>query len=85
VRARPWWTSGCEFVQWLDPVAGVADRDLAVEAAELLLGEDLRDEPEIPQDRQPAAVRDGDAGGLLAAVLEREEAEVRDARDVAPG
>ena len=60
-----------------------ADRGVAVEAAELLLVEDLRDEAHVAEDRQPPAVRDGDPGRLLAAMLEREEPEVRDARDVA--
>ncbi len=66
-------------------VAVVADRDLAVEAAELLLVEDLGDESEIAQAGQPAVLRDRDARRFLAAVLEREEAEVREPRDVAVG
>src|SRR5437868_7357003 len=66
-------------------VAGVTDRDLTVQSAQLLLGEDLRHEAEIAGHGQPALVRDGDAGRLLAAVLEREETEVADARDVALG
>ena len=52
---------------------------------ELLLVEDLRDEPEVAQRRQPALLGDGDARRLLAAVLEREEPEVREPRDVAVG
>ncbi len=66
-------------------VARVADRDLAAEAVELLLVEDLRHEPEVAQRRQPAVLRDRDPGRFLAAVLEREEAEVREPRDVAVG
>ena len=56
-----------------------------LEPAQLLLVEDLRDEAHVAEHGQPAAVGDGDAGRLLAAVLEREEAEVREARDVALG
>src|SRR4051794_27470598 len=66
-------------------VAGVPDRDFTVEAAQLLLGEDLRDEPEVAEHRQPSLIRDRDPGRLLAAVLECEEAEVADARHVALG
>ena len=66
-------------------VARVADRDLALEAAQVLLVEDLGDEAHVAQDGQAAAVGDGDARGLLPAVLEGEQAEVRDARDVALG
>ena len=63
----------------------MADRDLAVQAAQLLLGEDLCDEAQVAEDGQPAVVGDGDARGLLAAVLEREEAEIADTRDIAVG
>ena len=63
----------------------MADRDLPVQAAQLLLVEDLGDEAEVAQDRQAAGVGDRDPGGLLAAVLEGEEAEVGDARDIAAG
>ena len=59
------------------------DRDVAVQTAQLLLVEDLRDEAHVAQDREPPVVRDRDAGRLLAAVLQREETEVRDARNVA--
>ena len=61
------------------------DRKLAVQAAKLLLVEHLRDEAHVAQRRQAALVGDRDAGGLLAAVLQREQAEVRDPRDVAFG
>ena len=49
---------------------------VAVQAAQLLLVEDLRHEPHVAQRGQPAVVGDGDPGRLLAAVLEREQAEV---------
>ena len=58
---------------------------VAAQAAQLLLVEDLGDEAHVAQHRQAALVGDRDPGRLLAAVLEREEAEVRDARDVAVG
>ena len=64
-------------------VAAVTDGGLPAKSAELLLGEDLRDEPHVPQNGEAAVVGDGDSRRLLAAVLEREEAEVRQARDVA--
>ncbi len=63
----------------------MADRDLAVQAAELLLVEDLRDEAEIAQPGQATVLGDGDSRRLLAAVLEREQAEVREPRHVAVG
>jgi hypothetical protein len=63
----------------------VADRDLAAEAAELLLVEDLRDEAEVAQGRQAPVLGDSDAGRLLATMLKGEEAEVREACDVAVG
>ena len=66
-------------------VARVPDRELAVEPAEVLLVEDLRDEAHLAEHRQVAAVRDRDPRRLLAAVLERVQAEVREPRDVAVG
>src|SRR4029453_5913583 len=66
-------------------VARVADRDLPVQAAQFLLVEDLCDEAEVAQDSQASRVGDRDPPGFLAAVLEREESEVGDARDVAAG
>ena len=59
------------------------DRNLAREAGEALLVEDLADETEVAESGQTAPLRDRDPGRLLSAVLEREEAEVRDARHVA--
>jgi hypothetical protein len=64
-------------------VARVADCDLALEAAQVLLVEDLGDEAHVAQDGEPARVRDGDARRLLSAVLEREQPEEGDARHVA--
>jgi hypothetical protein len=66
-------------------VARVADRDLAGEPAELLLAEDLRDEAHVAKSGDAALVGDRDPGRLLAAVLQGEEPEVREARDVAVG
>ena len=66
-------------------VARVADRELAVQAREVLLVEHLRDEAEVAQRGQAAVLGDGDPGRLLAAVLERVQAEVGEPRDVAAG
>ena len=66
-------------------VARVPDRDIAGERLQLLLVEDLRDEAHVAEHGQPAAVGDRDPRRLLAAVLEREEAEVAEPRDVALG
>ena len=66
-------------------VAGVADRELAREPRELALVEHLGDEAQVAQSGQPALVGDGDAGRLLAAVLERAEPEVGEPGDVAAG
>jgi hypothetical protein len=63
----------------------VPDRELATEAAELLLGKDLRHETHLAERGDVPTIGDGDPRRLLAAVLEREEPEVRDARDVAIG
>ena len=64
-------------------IARVPDRDLAAQAAQLLLVEHLRHEAHVAQRRHPTVVGDGDAGRLLPAVLEGEQAEVGDARNVA--
>src|SRR5439155_6952597 len=66
-------------------VAVVADRYLAAQAAQLLLVEDLGDQPEVAQRGQAAVLGDGDSRRLLAAVLQREQAEVRQPRHVAVG
>ena len=63
----------------------MADRDLAAQAAELLLVEDLGDEAEVAQPGQAPVLGDGDSRRLLAAVLQREQAEVRQPGDVAVG
>ena len=56
-----------------------------LERAQLVLVEDLGDEAAVAQRHDAAvAVGGGDAGGLLAAVLERVEREVRQAGDVVP-
>jgi hypothetical protein len=78
LRVRPLRGTGCR-------VAVMADRHLAPQAAELLLVEDLRDEPEVAKPRQPAVLGDGDSGRLLPAMLESEEAEVGQTRNVAVG
>ena len=64
-------------------VAGVADRELAAQARELLLVEDLGHEAEVAQPGEPPVVGDGDAGRLLAAMLQRVEPEVGEPSDVA--
>ena len=64
-------------------VARVPDRELAGERLELLLVEDLGDEAHVADDREAPAVGHRDARGLLPAMLEREEAEVREAGDLA--
>src|SRR5439155_624257 len=58
------------------------DGDLSGQRVELLLVEDLRHEPHVPHDRESPSVRDSYPGRLLAAMLEREEPEVGEARDV---
>src|SRR5207245_6555634 len=64
-------------------VARVADRELAAQARETALVEDLRHEAEVAHDRQAAVLADRDPRRLLAAMLQRVEPEVREARDVA--
>jgi hypothetical protein len=54
-----------------------------VEAPEALLVEHLRDEPHVSQRRQPTIVGHCDSRGLLAAMLQREQAEVGQPGDVA--
>ena len=56
--------------------------EVAVQRGERGLGEDLRDEPEVLVDQDVLPVADRDAGGFLAAVLLREQTEVREAGDV---
>ena len=61
----------------------MADRHVPLQRTQLLLVEDLVDEPLVAHRHDVAALRGGDAGGLLAAVLERVEREVREAGDFA--
>ena len=63
-------------------VAHVADGVLAAEALEHLLVEHLADEAEVLDDRDLAVVGHGDAGALLAAVLQGVQPEEGQARDV---
>ena len=63
-------------------VAHVPDRGLARQRAQLLLVEDLRDEPALAQRRDVPLVADRDSRRLLTAVLERVEREVRQPRYV---
>ena len=62
----------------------MADRHLALQRAQLLLVEDLVDEPLVAHRHDVAALGRGDARRLLAAVLERVEREVGEPRDLAP-
>ena len=66
-------------------VAGVADGDVALQGGERRLVEDLRHQAEVLVDDQRAAVADGDAGGFLAAVLQRVQAEVGELGDLLAG
>ena len=60
----------------------MTDRDLAAQAAELLLVEHLRDETEVAQRSEPTVLRDRDPRRLLASMLKREKSEVREPRNV---
>ena len=67
-------------------VAHVADRQLAGERAQVVLGEHLADEAELAaRDDVPAAVGRRDARRLLPAVLERVQREVRQTRHLVTG
>ena len=67
-------------------VADVADRHVADQRAQLVLVEHLRDEALVADRHDAAAARRGrDPRGLLAAVLEREQREVGEPRDVVLG
>ena len=65
-------------------VADVADRHVALERPQLLLVEDLGDEPRVPHGGDVAALAGRDPGRLLAAMLERVETEVGETGDVMP-
>src|SRR5205085_2848567 len=66
-------------------VAGVADGGHAVEAVQRVLVEDLADQPHALVAAEGLPVGDGDAGALLAAVLQRKEAEVGQASHILAG
>ncbi len=61
------------------------DGHVPLQRPQLLLVEDLVDEPLVAHRHDVAALGRRDAGGLLAAVLEGVEREVREAGDVVPG
>jgi len=63
----------------------VADGEVAAQRLQRLLVEDLADEPEILEHRDVATVADSDTGGLLATVLQCEQAEVAELGDVFAG
>ena len=58
------------------------DRDVALQGGESGLVEDLADQAEVLVDEHERAVADRDAGGFLAAVLQRVEAEVGELGDL---
>ena len=66
-------------------VAAVADGEVAAQRRQRLLVEDLADQAEVLEHDHAAAVGHGDAGRLLAAVLQRVEAVVGELRDVLAG
>ena len=61
------------------------DRDVAFHRGQRLLVEDLTDQAEILEHQHLRAVRDGDAGRFLAAVLQRVEPVVRHLGDFFAG
>ena len=65
-------------------VADVADRHVAGEGLELLLVEDLGDQPRLAEGCDVATLAAGDSRGLLTAVLEGVEGEVGEPGDVVP-
>src|SRR5262245_163893 len=64
-------------------VAIVADCEVAFERAQVVLVEDLRDQTHALMAVGCAPVAAGDSGALLAAVLERKQAEEGQARHIA--
>jgi hypothetical protein len=62
----------------------VADCDVAGQRRQRGLVEDLRDQAEVLVDDEGAAVADRYAGGFLAAVLQRVQAEVSELGDLFP-
>ena len=63
----------------------MADREVTVERCEAALVEHLRDETHVLDDRDGLAVADRDTGRLLAPVLQRVQAEVRQVGHRLPG
>ena len=63
----------------------MGDREVAAEAGQPPLVEHLGDHPEVLVEHQLAPVADRDAGRLLAAVLEREQAGRGDGGRLVPG
>ena len=63
----------------------MADREVADQARERRLVEDLRDQAHVLVDQDLPAVADRDAGRLLAAVLQGVEPEVGELGDVLAG
>jgi hypothetical protein len=61
----------------------VSDRDVARERGQVVVGEDVGDEAHALVLTDVMAVADGDAGALLASMLDREEREVRLVGDLA--
>ena len=66
-------------------VAGVADRHVALQRPQLLLVEDLGDQPRVAQRGDVPALAGGDPRRLLAPVLQRVQREVGEPGDVVPG
>ena len=66
-------------------IAHVPDGDPAWHGREVGIREHLRHQAKVLAYEHGVAVAHGDAGGLLAAVLQRTQCEVRHAGDVAPG
>lgn len=57
------------------------DRDVALHGRERLLVEHLTDQAEVLEDQYLRSIGDGDAGGFLAAMLQRVEAVVSEFGD----
>ena len=66
-------------------VPHVADRHVPLQGTQPLLVEHLRDQPLVAHRHDVAALRGRDPGRLLATVLEREQREVGEPRDLVPG
>ena len=60
----------------------MADRQLALQRAQLLLVEDLRHEPDVAHGHDLTVAAHGDPRRLLTPVLERKQGEVGEARHV---